>query len=59
MVGSAIMISSGAVRARVYDSDHAATPIDLVMTVGSDIHSWWDDGATAAGPLSPRDGLHG
>lgn len=53
MAGSAIMIPSGAVRARVYESDHASTPIDLVMTIGSDIHSWWDDCATAAGPSPP------
>jgi hypothetical protein len=51
MAGSAIMIPSGAVRARVYESDHAATPVDLVMTAGPDLLSWWNDGATAAGPL--------
>ncbi len=50
MAGSAIMIPSGAMRARVYESDQAATPIDLVLTVGSNIQSWWDHGATAAGP---------
>ncbi len=50
MAGSAIMIPSGAVRARVYESDHAATPVDLVMTAGPDLLSWWNDGATTAGP---------
>jgi proteasome lid subunit RPN8/RPN11 len=49
--GSAIMIPNGAVRARVYESDHIVTTVDLVMTAGPDIRCWWDDGATAAGPL--------
>lgn len=51
--GSAIMIPNGAMRARIYHSDHAATPIDLVMEVGPDIRSWWNDEASAAGPLRP------
>jgi hypothetical protein len=49
--GSAIMIPNGAVRGRVYESDHIATTLDLVMTAGPDIRCWWSDGATAAGPL--------
>ncbi len=53
MAGSAVMIPSGAVRARVYESDHAATPVDLVMTVGPDLQLWWNAGATAAGPMPP------
>jgi proteasome lid subunit RPN8/RPN11 len=53
IAGSAIMIPSGAVRARIYESDHSATPVSLVMKVGSDILSWWNDGATAVGPLPP------
>ncbi len=53
MSGSAIMLPSGVVRARLYDNDHAAMPVDLVMTAGSDLLSWWDDGATAAGPMPP------
>jgi len=32
MAGSAIMIASGAVRTRVYESDHTATPVDLVTS---------------------------
>jgi hypothetical protein len=51
LAGSAIMIPSGAVRARVYENGDAATPVDLVITVGADILVWWDDGATAAGPM--------
>jgi len=50
LAGSAIMIPSGAVRARVYESDHVPTPVDLVMTAGSDLRLWWHDGATTAGP---------
>ncbi|MCA6098160.1 ThiF family adenylyltransferase [Bradyrhizobium australafricanum] len=50
--GSAIMIASGAMRARVYEDDRA-TPIDLVMKAGADIETWWNDGATGSGPLSP------
>jgi ThiF family/Prokaryotic homologs of the JAB domain len=51
MAGSAIMIPSGAVRARVYESDRAATPVDLVMTAGPDLLTCWHDGGTGAGPL--------
>jgi hypothetical protein len=53
MAGSAIMIPNGAVRARVYERNHAAAPVDLVMTAGADILSWWHDGSTAAGPMPP------
>ena len=48
--GSAIMIASGAMRARIYEGDRA-TPVDLVMKAGADIETWWNDGATATGPL--------
>lgn len=53
VAGSAIMVPSGAIRARVYETDHAATPVDLVMAAGCDIQMWWSDGATAAGPVAP------
>jgi hypothetical protein len=53
IAGSAIMIPGGALRARVYDGGRAAVPVDLVMTVGNDIRTWWNDGATAQGPSSP------
>jgi hypothetical protein len=53
MAGSAIMVPSGAMRARVYENDRTAVPVDLVMTAGADIQSWWNDFATAAGPLPP------
>jgi ThiF family/Prokaryotic homologs of the JAB domain len=51
IAGSALMIPGGAIRARLYEKDNTSAPVDLVMTVGADISSWWDDGATAAGPL--------
>lgn len=53
VAGSAIMIPDGAMRARICHNDHAATPVDLVMEVGPDLRSWWNDGASAAGPLRP------
>jgi hypothetical protein len=53
VAGSAIMIPNGAMRARIYHSDHAATPVDLVMEVGPDLRSWCNDGASAAGPVRP------
>ena len=53
MAGSAVMIPNGAMRARIYKSDHAATPVDLVMATGPDIRAWWSDTATAAGPSAP------
>lgn len=53
MAGSAIMLPSGAMRARVYEDDRTAVPFDLVMTAGPDIRSWWNELATVAGPLPP------
>ena len=53
LAGSAIMIPSGAMRARLYENDNAARPIDLVMVAGPDIQLCWNDGATAAGPGAP------
>lgn len=53
MAGSAIMVPGGAMRARMYKTDHASVPVDLVMTAGTDIHTWWQTGATAAGPMLP------
>lgn len=50
--GSAIMIPSGAMRVRLYEDDRA-TWVDLVMKVGADIETWWNDGATASGPSKP------
>lgn len=51
--GSAIMVPGGAVRARVYEGDGAATAVDLVMSAGSYLQAWWSEDATAAGPAAP------
>lgn len=53
IAGSAIMIPNGALRARVYANSCAAVPVDLVMAVGTEIHTWWNERATAAGTMSP------
>jgi hypothetical protein len=53
IAGSAIMIPNSAVRARIYQTDLVATPVDLVVEVGPDVCLWWDDGAVIAGPLPP------
>jgi hypothetical protein len=47
------MTPNGAVRARVYESDQGAVPVDLVMTAGTEILAWWHDSSTAAGPMPP------
>jgi len=49
MAGSAIMVPSGAMRARLYESDSASESIELVMNVGPDISLFWND----ARPTSP------
>ena len=51
--GSAIMVPSGAIRARLYGRTGPATPVDLVMEAGDDIRLWWDADATVQGPISP------
>jgi proteasome lid subunit RPN8/RPN11 len=53
LAGSAVMVPSGAVRARVYESDHEAVPLDLVMVAGPDLLTYWEENATVAGPKGP------
>jgi proteasome lid subunit RPN8/RPN11 len=53
VAGSAIMIPDGAMRARIYENGRTARNVDLTMVVGPDIFSWWNEGATAAGPIMP------
>lgn len=48
--GSAIMTADGAVRARLYDTDMRASPIDLVTVAGDDLLYFWSAHATLAGP---------
>lgn len=50
--GTAIMIPSGAIRARLYAGD-AVTDIACVVAPGDDIQFWWSAGATDAGPARP------
>jgi hypothetical protein len=50
MAGSAIMIPSGAVRARLYEDDPSATPVDLVMVAGPDLFTYWEESARTTGP---------
>lgn len=39
--GSAVMLPSGVIFARVYSPDMQTIPIDLVSVVGTDLHFWW------------------
>jgi len=41
--GSAIMVPSGAIKARVYDRAMRAHPIDLVSAYGDDLRFFWND----------------
>ncbi|HFK8166987.1 MULTISPECIES: ThiF family adenylyltransferase [Enterobacteriaceae] len=41
--GSAIMIHSGEMRARLYREGKFAENVELVTVAGDDIHYWWDD----------------
>lgn len=48
--GSAIMIQSGAVRARWYGPDLTPHPIDLVTMAGHNIEYWWEPDAINGAP---------
>lgn len=49
---SAVMIPSGAVRARVYEDAVRSQPVGLVSVIGDDLHFWFDVGASDEGPSS-------
>jgi hypothetical protein len=51
--GSAIMTPDGAVRARLYGSTGAPTPIDLTIEAGGELSFWWDAEVTMRGPPAP------
>ena len=51
--GSAIMVPSGAMRARLYGRNGEVVPFGLVMCPGDDISVWWDADATPRGPADP------
>ncbi|GAB3038538.1 ThiF family adenylyltransferase [Oleiagrimonas citrea] len=48
--GSALMIQSGAVRARWYGPDLSPQPIDLVTMTGHNIAYWWEQDAIHGAP---------
>jgi hypothetical protein len=41
--GSAVMLPSGSVLARLYGGDMAERPVDLISVAGDDLHYWWRD----------------
>jgi hypothetical protein len=52
MAGSAIMVPGGAMCARLYESEAAPMPVELVMSVGSDISLFWADKGAVVRPLA-------
>jgi hypothetical protein len=48
IAGSAIMVPSGAMRARLYESDAPPAPVELVMGAGPDISLFWHDAGSAS-----------
>ncbi|MDG9927969.1 MULTISPECIES: ThiF family adenylyltransferase [unclassified Pseudomonas] len=40
--GSAIMVSTGEMRARLYEKGKHCRPLELVTVAGDDIHYWWN-----------------
>lgn len=56
--GSAIMLPSGGIRARLYDGRYRHHAVDLVAVYGNDIHFYWADGAiTGVRPMAFSDGM--
>jgi hypothetical protein len=51
--GSAVMVPSGAMIARLYKRDLQATPIDLVTMGGDEIHFWWHPESIGRGRRAP------
>lgn len=49
--GSAIMVDSGEMRARLYREKMVSTPIDLITVIGHDIRYWW--ASTVGAQLPP------
>ncbi|WP_167146027.1 ThiF family adenylyltransferase [Pseudomonas sp. OTU750018] len=48
--GSAVMVSTGAVRARIYTDGEQCESVELVTVAGDDIHYWWDDSTESHPP---------
>jgi hypothetical protein len=51
--GSAIMLPTGAIRARLYSASGRATAVDVVMIAGDELSLWRDADATSHGPAAP------
>ena len=52
--GSAIMVPSGAMRARLYGPDLVSRPVELVTSAGDEIRYWWDDECSAPSAANVR-----
>ncbi len=50
--GSAIMVPSGAMLGRIYQSDLSSKTVDFVAVPGQDLKWWWGDGKYAQRPLA-------
>lgn len=50
--GSAVMVPSGAMRARWYDSELRARPIQLVTIASHDLVYWWEQDAALGGRVA-------
>lgn len=57
MAGSAIMVPSGAMRARLYDVGSTAKSVELVMGVGPDISMFWADVTPTSPPMAFTSGM--
>lgn len=50
--GSAIMVPSGAIRARTYKPDLSTLDIEMVAVPGHDLRYWWSDGQPSGRPIA-------
>lgn len=50
--GTAVMVPTGEIRARVYGPDMKARIIELVMVASDNIHLWWSDGTFRQRPMA-------
>lgn len=50
--GTAIMVPSGAVRARTYDHAMQKSEVELVTVVGHDVRRWWSDKPASHRPFT-------
>lgn len=51
--GSAIMVPSGAMQARVYEEGRSVRTVDLIAKPGDDLEFWWSDDLEKCGPQRP------